>query len=144
MLARFTLNFLIYLVFGGGIFAFVAMRGPADARPGFSTVAVAALVLAAWSGGLTTLIETVVARMPSMGKRAAVAGAVGALSLGGFAVILSWLAWHALSFSFVAVGVVAGAAMHAARAFSRGAPRVDDPPAGDPPADDPPAGASAA
>ena len=123
--ARFALNFAIYLVFGGGIFAFVAMRDAAGAnKPSFASVVIAALCLAVWSGALTTVIEVVVRREPRLGKRAAIAGGLGALSLGGFAAILSLLAWHGLPLGFVAIGVIAGGAMHAARAFARGPERV--------------------
>lgn len=122
---RFAFNFLVYLVFGGAIFAFVAMRAAAE-RPAFSAVVTAALALALWSGTLTTALEVVVARDPQQVRRSAIAAALGALSLGGFGMILSLLAWHAPQYGFVATGVVAGALMHGARAFARGQELADD------------------
>jgi hypothetical protein len=116
---RFALNFVVYLVFGGGIFAFVSMRD-VNERPSFQSVLVAALCLAVWSGALTTIIEVVTTTEPKQAKRTVIAGVLGACSLGGFATILSLLAWHGLPLGFIAIGVVAGGAMHAARAFSRG------------------------
>lgn len=126
-ISRFALNFVVYLVFGGGIFAFVSMRDPATAHPPLSSVVVAAVCLAVWSGALTTIIELVVASNQPQLRRTAVAGVLGALSLGGFATILSLLAWQALPLGFVAIGVCAGALMHAARAFSRGQPLIHPP-----------------
>jgi hypothetical protein len=124
---RFALNFTVYLVFGGGILAFTARRGLEPAP--FLTTAVAALGVALWSGSLTTLIETRVILMAEPLKRALAAGVVGALSLGGFAAILSVVAWHREELGFIGIGIAAGGLMQAARAFSLGprapAPRAD-------------------
>ena len=49
------------------------------------------------------------------------------MSLGGFAAILSTVAWHAPQPGFIAIGLVAGALMQGARAFSAGGrPRARD------------------
>ena len=132
---RFTVNFLVYLVFGGGIFAFVSMQG-AGPRPSFSDVVIAALSLAIWSGSLTTVIELVISKNPNQIRRTLLAGAVGACSLGGFALILSQLAWHQLLPGFIATGFAAGSLMQAARAFSLGARAEDAAPPHDDAADD--------
>jgi hypothetical protein len=133
MLARLALNFVIYLVFGGGIFAFVALRntGVDSPPPAIGTIALASVVLALWSGGLTTVIEKRVVNLPKLALRAVLAALLGALSLGGFALILSWVAWKSLPLSFVGLGLVAGGLMHGARAFAKGQPPADAPDDGD-------------
>lgn len=122
-LARFALNFTVYLVFGGAILAFTAQRGPSPLP--FAQIAMAALGVALWSGTLTTLIETRVNAMAEPMQRALTAGLLGGLSLGGFATILSSVAWRGPVLGFIAVGVLAGALMQAARAFSIGTRRSD-------------------
>ena len=124
--ARFALNFAVYLVFGGAILAFTA-QGGSPAVP-FQHIAWAALAVALWSGSLTTLIETRVNALAAPTKRALIAGLVGGLSLGGFATILSVVAWRGPELGFIALGVVAGALMQAARAFSLGAHRAEETP----------------
>ena len=125
-LVRFALNFIVYLVFGGAILAFTAQRVvPAGGTPAvpFEQIVGAALAVALWSGTLTTLIETRVNAMADPIKRALTAGLLGGLSLGGFATILSSVAWRRPELGFIAIGVAAGALMQAARAFSLGARR---------------------
>jgi hypothetical protein len=125
-IARFALNFALYLVFGGGMLAFAAMHDATPERASTSTVILAALVLALWCGALSTAGEHVnLSAMPQL-RRAVLAGVLGALSLGGFAIILSLLAWHGVPALFVGIGVLAGGLLHGARAFSRGGPPVDD------------------
>jgi hypothetical protein len=127
LIVRFAMNFAAYLVFGGGIFAFAALQSHQTVD--FGNVILAAVLVAFWSGSLTTTSETIARTMPSQAKRAAIAAVLGALSLGGFAALLSLFSsgGHDLRASFVVIGVVAGGAMHAARAFASG-PRVDDDP----------------
>lgn len=123
---RFALNFGIYLVLGGGVLSFVAMRGSQGQAPiDFSSVILAALVVALWSGGLTTVLEVVVMKQENALRRALLAAVVGGLSLSGFGAALSLVAWRAPSWSFIGIGFVAGAMMQAARAFSRGQRPVD-------------------
>ena len=119
-LARFAINFTVYLVFGGAILAFTAQQPANGEVVPFAQIAMAALGVALWSGTLTTLIETRVMPLPDASKRALLAGALGALSLGGFATILSSVAWRGPELGFIAIGVVAGGLMQAARAFSLG------------------------
>jgi hypothetical protein len=123
-IARFAMNFVVYLVFGGAILAFTAMQGPTKAP--FLNVVAGALVVAAWSGALTTLIEVRVMPLHDIRRRVGLALAMGALSLGGFATVLSFVAWRELQWGFIAIGVGAGALMQGARAFSLGARPVDD------------------
>jgi hypothetical protein len=117
-LIRLALNFVVYLVLGGGVLSFVALRSPEP--PTTLNVLLAALAVAAWSGGLTTVNEVIVVRRRRQGQRAALAAAVGALSLGGFASLLSFIAWGAPAWGFIAIGVLAGGLMQGARAFSAG------------------------
>lgn len=126
--ARFAINFTVYLVFGGAILAFVTrdVAEKTGAIVSFGTILAAALGVALWSGALTTAIETRVMPLPVATKRAGVAAALGALNLGGFAAILSVVAWGSLQLGFVAIGLVAGALMQAARAFSLGGIARDD------------------
>lgn len=120
---RLALNFTIYLVFGGAILAFTAQRGPTPVP--FGEVLLAAFGVALWSGTLTTAIETRVVPMADPMKRAFIAAALGGLSLGGFATILSMVAWRAPAPGFIGIGLVAGALMQGARAFSVGRRRDD-------------------
>src|SRR5688572_13864874 len=123
--ARLLLNFTVYLVFGGAILAFVTN----EARAGrtFGEIVGAALGVALWSGTLTTLIETRIIPLRDPARRSLLAAACGGLSLGGFAAILSVVAWKSPQPGFIAIGLVAGALMQGARAFSMGGrPRADE------------------
>lgn len=123
--ARLLLNVTVYLVFGGAILAFVSN----EARAGrtFGEVVGAAIGVALWSGTLTTLIETRIIPLPDPARRSLLAALCGALSLGGFAAILSMVAWKSPQPGFIAIGLVAGALMQGARAFSVGGrPRARD------------------
>jgi phage shock protein E len=124
-IARLLLNFTVYLVFGGAILAFVTN----EARAGrtFSEIVGAALGVALWSGTLTTLIETRIIPLRDPARRSLLAALCGGLSLGGFAAILSVVAWKSPQPGFIAIGLVAGALMQGARAFSVGGrPRSSD------------------
>lgn len=116
--ARLLLNFTIYLVFGGAILAFVTN----EARAGrtFAEIVGAAVGVALWSGTLTTLIETRIIPLKDPARRSLLAALCGGLGLGGFAAILSMVAWKAPQPGFIAIGLVAGALMQGARAFSVG------------------------
>ncbi len=124
-LVRFALNFTVYLVFGGGILAFTAQGAPILIP--FADIAIGALGVALWSGTLTTLIETRVVAIADPLRRSLTAGLLGGLSLGGFATILSSVAWRSVEPGFIAIGLVAGALMQAARAFSLGSRREHEP-----------------
>lgn len=124
-LARLALNFGVYFVLGGGVLSFVGLRtgagqGTAEAPAELSHILLAALAVAVWSGGLTTWNEVVVLKKPRALPRALLAGLIGALSLGGFATILSLVAWDAPAWGFIGVGLLAGGFMQAARAFALG------------------------
>jgi phage shock protein E len=124
-LVRLLLNFTVYLVFGGAILAFVTN----EARSGrtFAEVVGAAIGVALWSGTLTTLIETRIIPLRDPARRSLLAALCGGLSLGGFAAILSVVAWKSPQAGFIAIGLVAGALMQGARAFSVGGrPRAND------------------
>lgn len=123
--ARLLLNFTVYLVFGGAILAFVTN----EARAGrtFAEIVGAAIGVALWSGTLTTLIETRIIPLQDPARRSLLAALCGGLSLGGFAAILSMVAWKSPQPGFIAIGLVAGALMQGARAFSVGGrPRAAD------------------
>lgn len=123
--ARLLLNFTIYLVFGGAILAFVTNE--AHANRSLGEIIGAALGVALWSGTLTTLIETRIVPLPDPARRTLLAALCGGLSLGGFAAILSMVAWQAPQPGFIAIGLIAGALMQGARAFSAGGrPRSRD------------------
>lgn len=115
------MNFVAYLVFGGGIFAFAAIQAHSlsSSTGDFARVITAALGVAVWCGALTTSSELVAKRIDDRPKRAAIAALLGALSLGGFATALSLMSSGAVATSFIVIGVVAGAAMHGARAFAQ-------------------------
>lgn len=124
-LSRLALNLAVYFVLGGGVLSFVGLRGgegngAARAPVELSHVLLAALAVAVWSGGLTTWNEVVVLKKPRALPRALLAAVVGALSLGGFATILSLVAWGAPAWGFIAIGVAAGGFMQGARAFALG------------------------
>lgn len=127
-IARLALNFLVYLVFGGAILAFVTNE--TKAARSLIEILGAALGVALWSGTLTTAIETRVVPMADPARRSLIAALLGGLSLGGFAAILSVVAWSEPQPGFIAIGVVAGALMQGARAFSVGgrppAPETSD------------------
>lgn len=124
-ITRFLLNFLVYLVFGGAILAFVTRE--AKATRTFAEVVGAAFAVALWSGTLTTLIETRVVPLADPRRRSLLAAAVGGLSLGGFASILSVVAWGSPQWGFIAIGLVAGGLMQGARAWSLGGrPHTED------------------
>jgi phage shock protein E len=123
--ARLILNFTVYLVFGGAILAFVTNEARANRT--FAEIVGAALGVALWSGTLTTLIETRIIPLKDPARRSLLAALCGGLSLGGFAAILSMVAWRAPQPGFIAIGLVAGALMQGARAFSAGGrPRASD------------------
>lgn len=123
--ARLALNFLVYLVFGGAILAFVTNETKAGRS--LTEIMGAAFGVALWSGTLTTAIETRVLPMADPARRSLIAALLGGLSLGGFAAILSVVAWAAPQPGFIAIGLVAGALMQGARAFSVGGrPRASD------------------
>lgn len=113
---RFLLNVAMYAVFGGGLFAFAAMRG--DRQVDALEVAVAVAAVALWSGGLTTAIERFVPRLPAASTRVLAGAVLGALSLGGFAVALSLVVWRQPVPQLIALATVAGALMQAARTFA--------------------------
>ena len=127
-LARLAINFTVYLVFGGAILAFVTrdVAEKTGVAVSFPTILAAALGVALWSGALTTVIETRVMRMPVATTRAGIAALLGAVNLGGFATILSVVAWGGPQLGFIAIGIAAGALMQAARAFSLGGIAKDD------------------
>ena len=113
---RFLINVAMYAVFGGGLFAFAALRGG-------RTVAVAELVLAVavvalWCGGLTTAIERWVPRLPAMSTRVLAGATLGAASLGGFALALSLAVWQRPVPQLVGLATALGAIMQAARTFA--------------------------
>lgn len=113
---RFVLNVAMYAVFGGGLFAFAAMR---SGRPvAYGEVLGAVALVALWSGGITSAIERWVPRLPAMSSRVLAGAALGALSLGGFALALSWVVWRAPVPALVALATLAGAIMQGARTFA--------------------------
>lgn len=115
-MTRFLINVATYAVFGGGLFAFAAMRGARPVAPGEIALAVAAVAL--WSGGLTTLIERLVPRLPAMSTRVLAGAVLGALSLGGFALALGVVVWRTPSPKLIALATLVGALMQAARTFA--------------------------
>jgi phage shock protein E len=115
-MTRFLINVAMYAVFGGGLFAFAAMRGAHPVAAGEVALAVAGVAL--WSGGLTTLVERLVPRLPAMSTRVLAGAVLGALSLGGFALALGIVVWRTPAPQLIALATLAGALMQAARTFA--------------------------
>ncbi len=113
---RFLVNVALYAVFGGGLFAFAAMRG--GGAVSFVELVIAVAGVALWSGGLTTAIERVVPRLPAMSTRVLAGATLGAASLGGFALALSLVVWHRPVPQLLVLATVVGALMQAARTFA--------------------------
>ena len=113
---RFLINVAMYAVFGGALFAFAALRGgrAADALE----VAIAVAAVALWSGGLTTVVERLVPRLPALSTRVLAGAVLGALSLGGFALALGLVVWRQAPPQLVVLATAAGALMQAARTFA--------------------------
>lgn len=113
---RFLINVAMYAVFGGGLFAFAALRGGRTVAVPELVIAVAAVAL--WCGGLTTAIERVVPTLPAMSMRLLASAAMGAASLGGFALALSLAVWQRPVPQLVGLAMALGALMQAARTFA--------------------------
>ncbi|MBI1948333.1 MAG: rhodanese-like domain-containing protein [Deltaproteobacteria bacterium] len=120
---RFLINVAMYAVFGGGLFAFAAMRGGREVAA--AELAIAVAVVALWCGGLTTAIERVVPRLPKLSTRLLAGATLGAASLGGFALALGLAVWQRPVPQLIALATTVGALMQAARTFAaRPTPRA--------------------
>lgn len=113
---RFLFNVALYAVFGGGLFAFAAFRN--GGAVSFAELVGAVVLVALWSGGLTTAIERVVPRLQALSTRVLAGATLGAASLGGFALALSLAVWHRPVPQLVLLATVVGALMQAARTFA--------------------------
>lgn len=122
---RLVINVAMYAVFGGALFAFAAMRGDHAVDMLEVTVAVAAVAL--WSGGLTSAVERWVPKLPAATTRVLAGAALGALSLGGFALALSLVVWRQPVPQLIGLASAAGALMQAARTFAVGPAGPRDP-----------------
>jgi phage shock protein E len=119
-----TLRFLVvlgaYLVLGFAMFAASGqMSGLMAGGPpvlGLAVLGAAAL----WSASLTTLLERKGYRRVDPRERVAFGAVAGALSVGGFTLALSWLAWGRIDSVLVPLSALLGGAMQGARAFSVG------------------------
>lgn len=113
---RLLVNVLLYAVFGGGLFAFAAFRNGGTVSP--VALVVAVVVVALWSGGLTTAIDRLVPRLPAASTRVLAGATLGAASLGGFALALSLVVWRRPVPQLVVLAIAVGALMQAARTFA--------------------------
>ena len=120
---RVVLNFAVYGIFSAGLLSFVGLRG---AKLTTQQVALGALCITVWCGGLSNAIELAVYPMRAWQRRVVLGATLGALSLAGFAIILATLAWGGVQPLFVGLAATAGAAMQGARAFAFGQTRAAD------------------
>lgn len=115
---RLAFNSALYFIFAAGMGAFIALRGPRSV--GVWEVVLPVLVAALWSGGLTTLIETGVYRLPTRVGRGVLGGLLGALSLAGMAGMLGWIATGGADLTFIGVAALVGGVMQSVRAVVYG------------------------
>ena len=120
-LLRVLLNFAVYGIFSAGLLAFVGLRGTTLS---LQQVGLGALCITVWCGGLSNAIELGVYPMRVWQRRVALGATLGALSLGGFALVLATLAWGGAQPLFIGLAAFAGAAMQGARAFAVGQTRA--------------------